>query len=177
MKLLKPWLIPSMEVFNYLCHRGVEKGNHLCFTEINPVQQCATIQHMKSWTTWLSTQPIISCDHCPSKVSHLVPSWEPNVWSPPHISHSTGLEMSSGTTPQCQGLYLKLAKVALSFGLISCESQLTSRGSDQSDGLMVRTGTIWGTWWRHDIEMLTASLAICDGNSLFTDGFPSQRDQ
>ena len=30
-------------------------------------------------------------------------------------------------------------------------------------------------WWRHQIEAFSSSLALCEGNSPVTDGFPSQR--
>ena len=30
-------------------------------------------------------------------------------------------------------------------------------------------------WWRHDIETLSASLPLCEGNPPVTGGFPSQR--
>ena len=29
------------------------------------------------------------------------------------------------------------------------------------------------TWWRHDMESLSASLALCEGNPWATGGFPS----
>ena len=31
------------------------------------------------------------------------------------------------------------------------------------------------TWWSHDMETLSASLVLCDGNPLVTNGFASQR--
>ena len=31
------------------------------------------------------------------------------------------------------------------------------------------------TWWRHQIETFFALLAFCEGNPMFTGGFPSQR--
>ena len=31
------------------------------------------------------------------------------------------------------------------------------------------------TWWRHQMETLSAFLALCEGNSPVTGGFPSQR--
>ena len=34
---------------------------------------------------------------------------------------------------------------------------------------------IWLTWWRHQMETFSASLALCTGNSLVTGEFPSQR--
>ena len=32
-----------------------------------------------------------------------------------------------------------------------------------------------GPWWRHDMETFSALLALCQGNPLVADGFPSQR--
>ena len=31
------------------------------------------------------------------------------------------------------------------------------------------------TWWRHDMEAFSATLALCEGNPLVIGGFPSQR--
>ena len=42
--------------------------------------------------------------------------------------------------------------------------------------LVVRYGWVYTyTWWRHQMEIFSASLAICAGNSPVTGEFPSQR--
>ena len=33
----------------------------------------------------------------------------------------------------------------------------------------------WETWWRHQMEILSALLSLCTGNSLVTGEFPTQR--
>ena len=34
---------------------------------------------------------------------------------------------------------------------------------------------LWESWWRYDMETLTALLVLCEGNPPVTGGFPSQR--
>ena len=36
-------------------------------------------------------------------------------------------------------------------------------------------GYFMTSWWRHDVETFSATLVVCEGNPLFTGGFPSER--
>ena len=50
-------------------------------------------------------------------------------------------------------------------------------------GALYVSGLLWCTchhritfsWWHHQMEIFSALLAFCEGNSLITDEFPSQR--
>ena len=70
-------------------------------------------------------------------------------------------------TSNCVGWYLKG---------VSLWIFVRGRGWYMPDCTLNKTYYIWiWTWWRHQMETLSALLALCAGNSPVTGEFPSQR--
>ena len=72
-------------------------------------------------------------------------------------------------------IYITRNKDSNSKGLISGLLLFIIYVNDLYTLIAIGTSVLVRTWWRHQMETISALLALCEGNPMVTDGFPSKR--
>ena len=70
---------------------------------------------------------------------------------------------------------IELIMTSLQCGVHVRSTSVNVKNTTHLDGVDQGTSQLWYTWWRHQMGTISASLALCAGNSPAPGEFPAQR--